>query len=150
MPGRWGGPTPATTASTAWPCAARSCAGRSRAATPASAWCATRTRRPSSPRPRPSSRRCCRCSADPAPYPDDLPHGRAAEADPARERGQLELEASARPLLRESLDEGVEAPALLVDLDDVAGRESLGRAAPARSGRLVGEIEEACLSLRHH
>ena len=37
-------------------------AGRSRAATRASASCATRTRRPSWPRPRSSCRRCCRCS----------------------------------------------------------------------------------------
>ena len=59
-PGRLDRRRPAT-ASSASPCAARCCAGASRAATPASASCATPTPPPSWRRPRSSCRRCCRC-----------------------------------------------------------------------------------------
>src|SRR6516225_9102629 len=49
------------TASSAWPCAARCCAGRWLAATPATGSCASPTQRPSWPRRRSSWRRCFRC-----------------------------------------------------------------------------------------
>ena len=52
---RSAGPTPPATASSAWRCAARCCAAASLAATPATASCATPTRRASSPRRRSSS-----------------------------------------------------------------------------------------------
>ena len=54
--------TRSATASSASRCAARCSKAASRAATPAAGSCATRSRPSSSPRPRSSSRRCCRCS----------------------------------------------------------------------------------------
>ena len=58
---RSAGWTRTRTASSASRCAARCCAAASPAASPASASSPTPTRRPSWPRPRSSSRRCCRC-----------------------------------------------------------------------------------------
>ena len=58
---RSAGPTWPRTASSAWRCAARCCAARSRTSTRAAGSCATRCPPRSWRRPRSSSRRCCRC-----------------------------------------------------------------------------------------
>ena len=68
-----------------------------------------------------------RCSrGSPAPHGDDLAHGRAAPRRAAVERTDLEVEA-ARLALLDRRHQRVEAPALAVDLDDVAGGDALGR-----------------------
>src|SRR5207237_2315498 len=90
----------------------------------ASAWCATLIRRRSWPRRRSSSRRCCRSCPDPAPDRHDLAHGRPVVADAAVEGVQIEV-VIAVGVLFDLPDERVEAPTLLVDLDDVAGSDAL-------------------------
>src|SRR3954453_15228275 len=64
---------------------------------------------------------------------DDVADRGAAVADARVERAEGELEAAAVALL-DAGDEGVEAPALAVDLDDVALRDAL-RGEPLRGGR---------------
>src|SRR3954449_2643701 len=64
---------------------------------------------------------------------DHVADGRAAVADARVERAEGELEAAAVALL-DAGDERVEAPALAVDLDDVALRDAL-RGEPLRGGR---------------
>src|SRR4051812_36235395 len=72
------------------------------------------------------------------------PHRRAAVADPRVERAQLELEAAAVALVDRG-DERVEAPALAVDLHDVALRDALRREPRRGRSPLWGRGEEACL-----
>src|SRR4051794_23713897 len=67
---------------------------------------------------------------------DHVADGRAAVADARVERAERELEAAAVALL-DAGDERVEAPALAVDLDDVALRDALRRE-PLRGGRGAG------------
>src|SRR3954468_6052586 len=64
---------------------------------------------------------------------DALAHRRAAVADARVQRAQVELEAATVALV-DRRDEGVEAPALAVDLDDVALGDAFGRQ-PARRRR---------------
>src|SRR3954463_7455422 len=80
----------------------------------------------------------------PAVDREHLAHRRAAVADPRVEGAQLELEAAAVALVDRG-DERVEAPALAVDLHDVALRDALRR--EPRRGRppLWGRGEEAGL-----
>src|SRR4051812_29964109 len=73
-----------------------------------------------------------------------LAHRRAAVADARVERAQVELEAAALALV-DRRDEGVEAPALAVDLDDVALRDALGREPARRRRGRRGSGEEARL-----
>src|SRR3954465_2134463 len=67
---------------------------------------------------------------------DHVADGGAAIADARVERAESELEAAAVALL-DGGDERVEAPALAVDLDDVALRDAL-RGEPLRGGRPAG------------
>src|SRR3954451_17912088 len=67
---------------------------------------------------------------------DDVADGGAAGADARVERAEGELEAAALALL-DPRDDGVEAPALAVDLDDVALRDALRRK-PLRADRAAG------------
>jgi hypothetical protein len=87
-----------------------------------------------------------------APHGDDLAHRRVAPRDARVERAHCELEAPGLRLLELEHD-GVEAAALLVDLDDVAGGDALG-AAPRRwrrarfgeerrLGHRIGTLERA-------
>src|SRR3954471_11856608 len=71
---------------------------------------------------------------------DDVADRGAAVADARVERAEGELEAAAVALLDRG-DERVEAPALAVDLDDVALRDALRREPPRRrgAGRRGGE-----------
>src|SRR5919202_2680556 len=75
---------------------------------------------------------------------DDLAHRRAAVADARVERAQLELEAAALALVDRG-DERVEAPALAVDLDDVALADPLRRQPAGGRGPRRGSGEEARL-----
>src|SRR5919202_2564037 len=75
---------------------------------------------------------------------DDLAHRRAAVADARVERAQLELEAAALALVDRG-DERVEAPALAVDLDDVALADPLRRQPAGGRARRRGSGEEARL-----
>src|SRR3954451_20284637 len=67
---------------------------------------------------------------------DDVADRGAAVAEARVERAEGELEAAALALL-DAGDERVEAPALAVDLDDVALRDALRRE-PLPGGRAVG------------
>src|SRR3954454_1365487 len=67
---------------------------------------------------------------------DDVADGGAAVADARVERAEGELEAAALALL-DPRDDGVEAPGLAVDLDDVALRDALRRK-PLRADRAAG------------
>src|SRR4051795_10785832 len=68
----------------------------------------------------------------------------AAVADARVERAQVELEAAAVALVDRG-DERVEAPALAVDLHDVALRDALGREPRGERARRRGSRQEARL-----
>ena len=122
-PGPSAGPTRPATASSAWRCAARCSAAASLAATRAAGSSATRCPRRSWPRPRSSSRRCCRCSrAEPRPRPHprrarcsstlalalgaDLDDRRAASPASARSSALAEAAQVLRALVLEPVERG--------------------------------------------
>ena len=74
-----------------------------------------------------------KASARAPPDVHDFAHRGGAPGDARVERAQAELEAAAVELL-ELRDQRVEAAAALVDLDDVARADALGRRAPRRRG----------------
>ena len=77
-----------------------------------------------------------------APDLAHLAHRGRAVGDARVERAQAELEAP-RLLLVELGDQRVEAPALLVDQDDVAGRDALGRRARARAAAAAAGVSRS-------
>jgi hypothetical protein len=79
-------------------------------------------------------------SAGAPPHADDLAHRRLPVGDARVQRPDAEVEAPGLGLLELDHD-GVKAPALLVDLDDVARGDALG-AAPRR--RLRAGLGEEC------
>src|SRR3954454_24296342 len=78
----------------------------------------------------------------PPVHRDDLAHGRAAVADARVERAHVELEPAALALV-DRRDVGVEAAALVVDLDDVALRDALRRQPPGGGRTRRGNGEKA-------